>query len=364
MSLRVSVNNVLLPHGGSAKCKFYCMDPSVLGTFKKNIANITYLLCFNEEYKLTWYVECGPVNTQITIFPEAKGKKKQKKKKQKASWRQTSEDRVPTFLDFQSAGSNYRFTFCLNTPASLHLRAANPPRRADRADENLSSLCHPGEEDMASRVAALLVLLGVFCIQLVSGRNQEPPAAPAGGCGASVSRLPLSLLCSSDIDGLLQDGLDKEAPAAGDCQLQHPGGRKRVRHQGHSVSALFAPKNHINFRHQCRFYIQLVLFVSSGVFRIHTKGGYNLCVSHPDDQEWVRSHIEQVDNRTTRRPRTIKRKRSGTFFLFFFFFLRPIIIIITNSIIIGSSCRELRTHSAERRKMKGVTVAPFASYHL
>lgn len=42
---------------------------------------------------------------------------------------------MPTFPDFQSARSNHTFTFHrsgINTPASLHLRAANPPGEATK----------------------------------------------------------------------------------------------------------------------------------------------------------------------------------------------------------------------------------------
>ncbi|XP_075903348.1 uncharacterized protein LOC142902300 [Nelusetta ayraudi] len=126
----------------------------------------------------------------------------------------------------------------INTPASLHLRAANP-RRANQAEEHPSSRSDTREEDMASRVAALL-LLGVVCVELVSAQRLLDCCK-----SASTKSFP--------------------AQAVQSYIIQDEG-------RGCDIKA--------------------------------TVGNKKLCVSHPDDQEWVRDLINLVNNRRPRKNRS------------------------------------------------------------
>lgn len=181
------------------------------------------------------------MNAQITILPEAKEKKKQEARCQLTSEGTCQLSLISSQRDQITLSlSRYKYT-CVSAPQS-----SKPPESQPSWSEPELTHCDTREEDMASRVAALL-LLGIVCIELVSGRNQEPVIVavnafprllhPRTGLAPASHDLFSVPTFSSDVAGLLQVDLSKETPAACDCKLQHPGGRKRVRHQGDSVSS-------------------------------------------------------------------------------------------------------------------------------
>lgn len=82
---------------------------------------------------------------------------------------------VPTFPDFQSlsTSANFRFLFCRYKYTCCSPSHSNTFTLLKRLTEaaNLSSQPRKKKGDMASRVAALL-LLGVICVGLASGKTQ------------------------------------------------------------------------------------------------------------------------------------------------------------------------------------------------
>lgn len=199
---------------------------------------------------------------------------------------------VPTFPDFQSAWWNLTFTFHfpgINTPASLHLRAANP-RRVNQAEENPSSHSDTREEDMASRVAALL-LLGVVCVELVSGRTRNLWLLPLllfptccnpkwvwHECLTSFS-VPLQLRgCWTAASRPLQSPSQRRLFRATSFRMKEEAATSRL--QCKFWGATFVPMSQINFSQQFSFLLRHSFsFFLPYVFSGWPQGATKNCVS-------------------------------------------------------------------------------------
>lgn len=116
--------------------------------------------------------------------------------------------------------------------------------------------------------------------------------------------------CSSNGGGLLSGGQHEARAAQTHCKLHHSGSWEWLRYQRYCVSKIctyrswfllfslkYRKKNKQSAVHVCSLISLLCL--SSAFFRFITKAGRKLCVSHPDDRPWVKSHINYLKAKKT-----------------------------------------------------------------